>query len=86
MPTQNNWDDYAEIFLSDFDNSQENKELENSVGDKKLAAVIKFHLGSRYREWLHTNIPALGGKTPCECLASEDGIKQLRKMLMKIPY
>ncbi|WKT59702.1 MbcA/ParS/Xre antitoxin family protein [Microbulbifer thermotolerans] len=85
MSIQKKWEDYANIFLDDFEDSEENKELENIVGDKKIAAAIKFHIGSHYKEWLHSNIDALNGKKPVECIESEEGIKQLKEMLMKIP-
>ncbi|WP_250465115.1 MbcA/ParS/Xre antitoxin family protein [Microbulbifer litoralis] len=84
MLNQKYWENYSKLFLEDFEESTENKELIDMVGDKEIAAVIKFHIGSNYRNWLESRVDALGGKTPRECLSSKEGADELKEMLMKI--
>lgn len=77
------WESYASLFLEEFDDTEENRALVSIVGDDKLAAVIKFHLGGDCINWLDRKVDALGGLTPRQCLNTESGKMQLKEVLMR---
>ncbi|BBM02233.1 MbcA/ParS/Xre antitoxin family protein [Microbulbifer sp. GL-2] len=78
------WANYAGLFLDEFDDTKENRELIDYVGDKEIAAVIKYHFRATYKNWLTSKVDALDGKTPSECLKSERGRSQLKEILMRM--
>ncbi|SHO59245.1 antitoxin Xre/MbcA/ParS toxin-binding domain-containing protein [Vibrio quintilis] len=77
------WENYSDLFLDEFDDTEEHRVLEKIVGDKKIAAVIKFHLGSDSQNWLDRRVDALDGLTPRECLSTESGKVKLQEVLMR---
>lgn len=83
MPRMIHWNNYANFFLEDFEES-EHKDLLDHVANRDIAAVINFHIGDNYKSWLSSSIDALHGRAPNEYLATEEGIEQLKEMLMKI--
>jgi hypothetical protein len=59
--------------------------LRSVEGNIELARPIAFHLGLRYSQWLESEVAALGGKTPKQCLSTGAGINRLKTCLMRMP-
>ena len=54
-------------------------------GDLGIAIVIFGHLGGHALKWLETEVPALDGLTPKECMKTEKVIKRLKVCLTRMP-
>ncbi|MBI3898997.1 MAG: DUF2384 domain-containing protein [Gammaproteobacteria bacterium] len=78
------WNDYASLFLQEWKSSDINDQLLGVVGDKLLASVIAFHFGKDALHWLDRPVDALGGRKPRECLSTTNGIKDLKEILMRM--
>ena len=58
--------------------------LEMLGGNEELARPIAFHIGSSFRGWFTSSVPALDDLTPQQCLQTQEGIKRLKVCLQRI--
>ena len=80
------WEHFAACGVEAWSSCERQEEVLDAVGGAlELAMVIWHHFDDRYAKWLETNISALGGLSPRECLCTDWGIKRLRECLMRMP-
>jgi len=78
--------DYSQCFQSEWEAFEFKNELLSLVdGNIELARPIAYHLGSNFREWFSSSVPALSNVSPSECMKSPQGIKRLKVCLMRLP-
>ena len=54
------------------------------IGDEKFAAVLWAALGTNYKAWLCSSVPALGKVTPLQCLRSSEYKPRLIALLSQL--
>ena len=54
-------------------------------GNDDVALVICGYFQEHAVAWIGAKVPALGGLTPAECLASAAGVQRLKTVLMRLP-
>lgn len=84
-PGDDAWQTFARVFLEGEADEETQRRVEEIVGDKELAAVIAGLVLRDPIGWLDKEIPALGGRSPRECLENPGGKKRLKTMLMRMP-
>ena len=79
------WENLASLYMERWKECSFKSELLNAVsGDQKLAATIYGALGNSAMKWLDKSVPALDGRTPRSCLATQDGELSLRECLIRM--
>lgn len=63
--------------------------MANITGDLDTASVLRqardvWESQAAAEEWLHSSVPALGGKTPTELLDTVEGRRWVSEVLLKI--
>ena len=81
------WNDYAECFGSHWEGCPFQSDLLAALGgERNLAFVMWYHLQHQTLDSLKEPWASLDGLTPCDCVQSEHGVRQLRQALMEFPY
>lgn len=76
---------YSICFNSFWGNFERQEELLNMVnGDFLIAKPIAYHLGSNFREWMHSRPPVLEGLSPIECMETKQGRNRLKCCLHRM--
>ena len=73
----------ASCYDIEWDKCQIKDQLIEIIKDHDLAKLIYGSFLDNSIEWLDTNVPALEGLTPKQCLESNRGILRLRECLMR---
>lgn len=82
-PGDDPWKKFVEIHKNDEEVPQ--KLVSNLNGHVDLAFVIFTKMGDQSLVWINTQLPALDGITPKNCLHQFSLIKRLKTMLMRMP-
>lgn len=78
------WAATVAIARAQWGDSDVHGELLRRVEDVSLAMVIFARMGEGCLEWLDTPVPALSGRKPINCLASEPLVRRLREAVMRM--
>lgn len=85
FPGDDAWEAFARSFPDGEANEETQKRVEEVVGDRELAVVITGLVLHDPLGWLEQEVPALGGRSPRQCLADSEGRKRLKTLLMRMP-
>ena len=78
------WDEFATLCKTEFSGCTFTEELISLCdGKEDIAWVVYRHNLDSSLDWMQSNIPALGGKSPKKCL--RDNLKNLKQVLLTFP-
>ena len=84
--SETDWKDFSRNYNEKWAECPFKEELLEKVrNNKEIAVVIYGTVEDGAFNYLNSNIPALDGLTPLECLESKDTIKRLKVALMRMP-
>ena len=85
-PGDEKWLEFVNYFVEEWESHPNKIALLSKVNDPDISAVISFIVGGDSINWLESEIPALGGRTPiCVLTKFPNGNIIIRSLLMRMP-
>ena len=84
---EKHWINYYQMSKRYFESLPEStkKNLDTLDIQEDIKTVLIYRLKDNAKTWLHSDLPLLDGIKPLELLESEEGIKALKEILLRMP-